>query len=80
LRNMNVEFQQFPVNPRSAPQRIGLTHSSNKISYRWTNERTSELLTSTFPSPVESESLPVPSKNGLGLDYDEGLGPVTPNS
>ena len=80
LRNMNVDFQQFPVNSRGAPQRIGLIHRSNEISNRWINEGTSELFTSTFPGPVKSEPLPMPSQNGLGLHDDEGLGPMTPNT
>ncbi len=80
LQEMNVELQELPVNPWGSPQRIGLTHVSDEISFRLINEGTSELFTSTFPGPVKSEPLPMPSQNGLGLHDDEGLGPMTPNT
>jgi hypothetical protein len=80
LGEMNVELEQLPVNPRSAPQRVGLTHRSNEISEGWINTGMAELLHAAFPTPVQSKPLPMPSKDGLRLHDDKSLGPVTPNS
>ncbi len=78
LRNMTVEFQQLPLNPLSAPQRIGWTHRSNETSYHWINEGISGLFTLAFLGPIKSKPLPVLSKNGLWLHKDTSLCPVQP--
>ena len=80
LGEMNVELEQLPMNPWSAPQRVGLIHGSNEISEGWINTGMAELLLAAFPAPVQSKPLPVPSENSLGLHNDEGLGPVCPES
>ncbi len=48
LRDMNVEFQQLPVNPRSAPQRVVLTHLSDKFPDLLSNEGTSSFSPQLF--------------------------------
>ena len=77
---MNVEFEQLSVNPGGTPQRIGPTHSSNEFPDRWINKGTSKLLLAAYPGPVQSATLPVPSKDRLGLYDEERLGPVPPDS
>ena len=80
LREMDVELEELPVNPRGAPQGVGLTHGSNKISDGWINKGPSRLLLATFPGPVQSEPLPVPSNDRLSLHNEESLGPLSPKS
>jgi hypothetical protein len=59
LRHLNTEFQQLPLNARSAPRRIGETHSSDDVS-NFTGHRRTPFATAALPLPVESEALSMP--------------------
>ncbi len=80
LREVNVEFEQLPVNPRCPPQEIGLTHVSDEIPHCWIDGGTTESLSVALPSPKIPEALSVPADDGLGLNHEESLGPVPPDS
>ena len=53
--SLNAELSQLPLHARSAPARIGQTHSPDEVSdftgYRWT-----AFPRAALPSPVESET------------------------
>ena len=80
LRDMNVEFQQFSMNSRCAPQRVGLTHRSNEIPDRWINNGTSRILLAALPGPVQAEPLAMPSQDRLRLHNMENFRPMAPES
>lgn len=80
LRDVNIELEQFSVNPRGSPQGIGPTHVSNEFAHRGIEGRTPESLHTANPGPIPPEALSVPPYNRLGLHNEERLGPVPPDS
>ena len=75
---MDIEFEQLPVNPRGAPQGVGLTHVSDEFPDGRIDERTSKPRPAAFPGPVQPEALMVPSEDRRRLHEEQRLGPVTP--
>src|SRR6266480_6055895 len=66
LRHLNTEFQEFPMNARSAPARVGETHVLDEIP-NFRIYRRATFATPTLPSPIEAKSLAMPGDNRLGL-------------
>jgi hypothetical protein len=62
----DTKFHQFPVNARSAPTRIGETHSSDEIPDFIGYRRAASAL-ATLPGPVEPKAFPMPANDGPGL-------------
>jgi len=62
LRHLNTEFQEFPMNARSAPARVGETHVPDEI-LNFRRYRRATFATPTLPSPIEAKSLPMPGDN-----------------
>ena len=69
LRQLESQFQQFSVNPRSAPARIRQAHPMNQID-DLPRHGGSSFRMATLPLAIQSKSLAMPSDDSLGLDDD----------
>jgi hypothetical protein len=79
LRQLEFQFQQLSVNPWSAPARIRQAHPMNQID-DFPQHGGSSFRTATLPLPIQSESLAMPSDDGLGLDDNQYRSPAAPES
>src|SRR5207302_2949152 len=77
LRHLNTEFQEFPMNARSAPARVGETHVPDEIP-NFRRYRRATFATPTLPSPIEAKSLAMPSDNRLRFDKEQRRSPIVP--
>jgi hypothetical protein len=68
------------VNPGSAPEWVRLRHLSDEITDVLGNPPPTRPSRSALPSPVQSESSPLPLDDGLGLDNGQRLSPIGPNT
>ena len=77
LRHLYTEFQEFAMDARSTPTRVGEAHLPDQIAnfrrYRWAT-----FATPTLPSPIEAKSLAMPGDDGLRLDKDQRRTPIVP--
>src|SRR5437762_14147117 len=75
LRHLNTEFQEFPMNARSAPARVGETPVPDEIpnSRRY---RRATFATPTLPPPIQASSLPMPGDNRLRFDKEHRRPPI----
>jgi hypothetical protein len=78
LRDVDPEFEQFPVDPRCTPTWVGLRHLPDELTDLQGNDWSPHTAPTAFPGPVQPEAFSVPSDNGLGFDDSEHLGPVFP--
>src|SRR5262245_38771456 len=79
LANLDPEFEQFPVNARRTPQRVGVAHAADQITDFRTDPRPSR--TTGSPAPIEPEAPAMPLDHGCGFDQyhridDPGPDPV----
>src|ERR1700730_15612245 len=65
------------MSARSAPTRVGQTHSPDEIP-DFTRCRWAAFALATLPGPVGSKSFPMPGVDGLGLDDNQCGSPVRP--
>ena len=71
-RDLDPELQQFTMDSRCAPQRIGPAHSPNQRPDFGINFRTTSV--TAFPSPVVAKTLTVPKNDSLRLnDVKRGI-------
>ncbi len=77
LRHLNTEFQEFPMNARSAPARVGETHVPDEIP-NFRRYRRATFATPTLPSPIEAKSLAMPGDNRLRFDKEQRRSPIVP--
>src|SRR5437763_1683488 len=77
LRHLNTEFQEFPMNARSAPARVSETHVPDEIP-NFRRYRRATFATPTLPSPIEAKSLAMPSDNRLRFDQEQRRSPIVP--
>src|SRR5205814_1927954 len=78
LRHLNTEFQEFPMNARSAPARVGETHVLDEIP-NFRRYRRATFATPTLPSPIEAKSLAMPGgDNRLRFDKEQRRSPIVP--
>jgi len=77
LRHLNTEFQEFPMNARSAPARVGQTHVPDEIP-NFRRYRRATFATPTLPSPIEAKSLAMPGDNRLRFDKEQRRSPIVP--
>jgi len=71
LTDVDPEFQQFAMDPWSAPECVDLRHRADQGADVWSDVRSAETATA-LPRPKEAEGSPVPSDDGLGPDDDDG--------
>src|SRR5262245_53760074 len=67
------------MNPRRAPQRIGVRHRSNQRSEFRRDARATET-TPRLPPPEESKALPMPCDHRSGFHKDARLAPAGPDT
>jgi len=72
-------FEQFAVDPVSAPTRILPAHLGNQIPNVPGDWRPFGLLVAEFPGPKWAKALPVPSDDGRRFHDDEGGSPSIPS-
>src|SRR6266567_5492748 len=72
LGDRDAEFEQFAVNPGSAPQRVLKAHSSDQVAHLSGDPR-SATRRARFPSPVASKTLAMPAHDSLGPDDAQGI-------
>src|SRR5215472_15304984 len=79
LADVDVELEQFAVNPRSAPKWVLTTHGANQRAHLFRHGRPPWLIMSDLPSPEQSKAFPLPADDGRRFDdKDAGL-PVVPD-
>src|SRR6266850_5881583 len=77
LRHLDSNLQQFPVNARRSPARVGEAHLPNQIP-NFQRHRRATFATPTLPSPIEAKPLAMPGDNGLQFDNEQCRSPVVP--
>ena len=78
LRDLEAQFLEFPVNPRRAPEGVGLGHPSDERSDLWGNGRAAWPVSSARPGPIPREAGAMPPDDGLGFDEQDGIRPAAP--
>ena len=70
LTQFDSNLQQFPMNARSAPARVGVAHLTDEIA-NFRRYRRAAIAMPTFPSPIKPEPLAMPPDDGLRLDHQQ---------
>jgi len=68
LGDIDSEFQQLAVDPRSSPERICHAHFLDQLPYFLINGRVPRLAPSTLPSPVKTKASAMPANNRFRFD------------
>src|SRR6188474_2452028 len=79
LADVDIQLEQFPVNPRCAPERIIATHCTNQRSNFLGHSGAPRLAPSNFPLPEQAEALVMPTNHSRGFHHGEGRLPLPPN-
>src|SRR3989475_6111381 len=77
LRDRQTQLQQFAMDPRRTPERIGAADPPNQIS-ELRPDRGPTASASTLPRPVAPEPLPVPADHGLSPHQLQRIPPALP--
>ena len=75
LRRLDSNPQQFAMDARSSPARVGETHFPDEIP-NFIGYRGSSFKMTTLPSPIEAKSLAMPGDDSLRFDKDQCRTPV----
>src|SRR5262245_22282638 len=67
LPDIDAELEQFAMDPRGSPQRVGDTHLPNELANLSRCLRPAAAR-SRFPAPISSEASPVPADHRLRCD------------
>jgi hypothetical protein len=78
LRDLDAWFLKLPVNPRRAPQGVGLGHPSDERSDLRGDNRTAGPVPAALPGPEELEAGPLPPDHRRGLHDGDGIRPAAP--
>ena len=78
LGYLDSQLEQFAMNSRSAPKRVGLRHLKNKVTDLRADRRPPGSLLPGLKSPKHLETFFMPTHHGLGFDNDQSLAPVAP--
>ena len=79
LRNIEAKHLQFAVNPWCAPGRVVGDHSEDEVAQLLAHALSSHPVPMPRePRPVELESIPMPTNNGLWLDENQHAHPSWP--
>src|SRR5262245_1081496 len=79
FRKVETEKAKFRLDPRRSPERVFERHPFNQPTNLLVDLRTADR-SFGLPSPIELETLPVPSDDGLRFDDDQDLPPIFPES
>src|ERR1041384_3069961 len=66
------------MNPGRSPKRVGSDHLSYQVSNRATGFWAADAFSPRNPTPEETETLAMPTHNGLRFRDDQGLMPILP--
>jgi len=80
LRNLDAQLEELAMNPGSAPERIGQTHSTHEGSDLRMEPGPSRAAESALPAPVVFEPLSVPADDRFGLDNHQRSFPASPSA
>ena len=72
LANVDPKFEQFAMDPRSAPQWIGQAHIADQLADFQRHPR-SAAATARLPSPKQAKAGAMPTNDGLWLHDRQGL-------
>ena len=78
FRNLDSQFQQFPVNSGRTPGWIRQAHFTNQRSNLGGNLRSART-TFALPLPVKSKTYSMPGNDSLGFKDDQNRTPARPN-
>ena len=78
-RRRYAKLEQFPVNPRCAPERIVAAHCTNQGSNFLGHSGAPRLSPSNFPRPEQAEALAVPTNHRRRFHNGDGRLPFPPN-
>jgi hypothetical protein len=76
LRDSDAELQELASNPFGSPEPVLGGHATDERDHIRSETRFVWIAGAGFPTPEESESLPVLSENGLWLDQKQGMAPL----
>src|SRR5450759_4683015 len=79
LADVNAELEEFPVDARSAPNRVLAAHLPNQLTDFLRHRRSAALAAVNFPSPKQSKSRAVPSYDGSRFDDAKSRAPFDPS-
>jgi hypothetical protein len=79
LGHTKAQLEQFAMDARRAPERIGSAHLSNQIDSLWSDARAPGFPSPTLPTPEQAKALSMPVDHCVGLDEAKRLPPPTPN-
>ena len=79
LADVDIQLEQFPVNPWCAPERIIAAHCTNQRSNFLGHSGAPRLSPSNFPVPEQAEALAVPTNHRRGFHNGDGRLPFAPN-
>ena len=80
LRELDSEFEDFSMNPRSSPKRIGFAHASDQLADVLGNRRSPGSPMPAFPGPKESETFAMPCDDCFRFHEDKSGAPVGPDA
>jgi hypothetical protein len=76
--NLDAQFQQLAVNAWRTPARVVAAHHPNQIPDLLRHLGPTPFTALYFPRPEQTEALPVPGDDRLGLDNHQGGFPIAP--
>src|ERR1035437_5730102 len=77
--DLEAEFEQFSVDPRSTPERIVSAHRTNQLANFLRHAWPPWFPASNLPGPEQAEALAVPAKHRRGADEEDAGAPVLPD-
>ena len=80
LRDLDAQLEQFRVNPRRAPEGIGLLHLADEVPGLPCDGWPARVTRLGPPAPVEGEALAVPRDDGVRRDDLNSVSPPTPRA
>ncbi len=80
LRYLDTQFEQFPMNSRSAPPHIHFRHRNNQLANLGRNSRSAGTPCSDLLSPEEFEALAMPGQNGGWFHHSQTFPPAIPEA
>src|SRR5215467_10162402 len=78
LRDLDTEFQEFSVDARCSPERVGGGHLPDQSSNLGTDLWATDALRSRKPGPEEPKALAMPGHHRLRFHDNQGPAPVLP--
>jgi hypothetical protein len=75
LTHFDSNLQQFTMNTRSAPSRVGEVHLTDQMA-NFRRYSGAAIAMPTFPSPIEPKRSAMPRDDGFRLDNEQRRSPI----